>query len=123
MWHDLKKSKLFILAVLVTLGLVLGYWGREMYKKYLIEQEIKGLEKEISLTQSKNTELLQLLNYFKTPEYKERQARSLLNLQKPGEYAVALQNSNDDQSESSHQDLPAPKISNLKLWWQYFFGK
>jgi len=111
-------------AVLV---LLVSFWAREIYKKYQIQGEISALGRQISDLQTKNDELQGMISYFKTREYKERQARSLLNLQKPGEFAVALPN----PDEPSHPDIgsgaanaaPAPKATNYKLWWEYFFGK
>lgn len=121
MLRAILKSKLFVAAGLIVLLSTGYFFARELQKKSRIHREIRDLEGEIEKFESQNEEILRLINYFKTPEYKERQARSLLNLQKPGEFAVALPPSEEDMpSEASL--VPAETKSNLKAWWDYFFG-
>ena len=84
------KSKFFSGGALLVLLLTVYLVGREVNKKYQIRREIQSLQTDIQEHQSKNEELLKLIDYLKTREYQERQARTLLNLQKPGEFAVAL---------------------------------
>ncbi|MDP3994106.1 MAG: septum formation initiator family protein [Candidatus Doudnabacteria bacterium] len=96
--------------------------GRQVYKKYQIHLEIRGLETEIARLESQNQDLAGLLEYFKTTAYKERQARSILNLKKPGEFAVALP---PREEEGAGQGPQAEEIyaSNFKKWREYFFGR
>ncbi len=115
------KSRLFVLAGLAILATTLFFLGKELRKTYQIRREIQKLQAGIATYQSKNEEILKLINYFKTPEYRERQARQLLNLQKPGEFAVALPPSSEE-TETPPGDAPKPPESNLYLWWNYFFG-
>lgn len=97
------------------------YLSKETYKKRQINQEIENLKREIDAVEGKNKEIAALINYYKTTEYKERQARSLLGLQKEGEFAVALPQtkSQDRTGDGAAED----KQSNLKKWWNYFFGE
>lgn len=101
---------------------MLFFLGQELKQRLEIRQEVKQLEAQISNFEGKNQGLRELVDYFKTPEYRERQARSLLNLQKPGEFAVAL----PQLPEEEETTAPKPSLdleSNLRLWWNYFFGK
>ncbi len=97
------------------------YLSQELYKRYQINQEIAGLQREITRLEGKNKEILGLIDYFKTREYKERQARSLLNLQKPGEFAVALPPSTEESAPAATSGGKEAKESNLKQWRRYFF--
>ena len=114
----LLKSKL---GLWVTLGLLLTtifFLARETYQKYVIDNEVKNLQTEIFAVEGKNKEILELINYYKTTEYKERQARSILGLAKPGEFVVALPPKDEGQTKGESSAKPE---SNLKQWWNYFF--
>lgn len=116
------KSKWFAAGGLILCSMFFFFVISELRKKYAIRAEIRKLEAEIAELESQNQEFLELLNYLKTPEYKERQARSLLHLQKPGEFAVALPAREEEQVAA--EALPqTPNKSNLQKWWEYFFGR
>ena len=116
------KSKFFAVLGLAALLMLSVFLGRQLLENYQVRKEIAGLENEISKYESKNQEILGLINYLKTPEYRERQARSLLNLQKPGEFAVALPARNSEDQSTGQAGKPEP-VSNLRKWWEYFFGE
>lgn len=120
MLQGLLKSKFMSTLGAVLILLILFYFGKQWHKKYLIDQEIRGLEQEISDLEGKNEEILQLISYFETAEFKERQARSLLNLQKPEEFAVALPG--DEETAVNGTQTEEQKASNFKHWWNYFFN-
>lgn len=108
--------------VFLALVSVIYFLGQELNKRYLINKEVRKLEADISQFESKNEELLKLLNYLKTTEYQERQARQLLKLQKPGEFAVALPLQPEETEDKTSQKTKEGNFSNLKQWWNYFFG-
>ena len=116
------KSKTFHWTAMSLSLLLIIFSGQKFYKSYQIEKEIKGLQEEIVSIEQGNKEILALINYFKTPEFKERQARSLLSLQKPGEFAVALPLREDGNFDQASDEEVAKKPSNLFKWWDYFFG-
>ncbi len=121
MQSGLIKSKFFIAVGLIALVMMGVFASRGFYKKKQIQREISSLQEEIGKLETKNEEVLDLINYFKTQEYKERQARSLLNLQKPGEFAVALPPQEEEEPEAGPQSIRESGISNLQKWWEYFF--
>lgn len=122
MLSDLVKSKSFILIAILLLALVSVVLSKELRRKYEVSREIKKLEQDIAQFEQKNQDVLELINYLKTPEYRERQARSLLKLQKPGEFAVALLPANE---ETPAQEEGGAKNggSNFGKWWNYFFKR
>ncbi len=105
--------------------LFISFLGRGLYKTYQVKQDVRSLEREIASVEGENQELLELIGYLKTPEYKERQARSVLNLQKPGEIAVALPGGETQSParENSKVSGEENSESNWKKWWKYFFGR
>ena len=115
------KSKLFLFSVGLLLVVTLFFIGKQLKKRLEVEREIANLQNQIASLEGRNREVTQMINYFKTREYKERQARSLLNLQKPGEFAVALPPQKDDTAET--QSSTPPQESNLMKWWQYWFDR
>lgn len=118
------KSKLFVFFGVAALFLSLSFLGKELYKKYQVRQEVHALEQEIEKMNRQNQDLTELIGFLKTPEYRERQARSVLNLQKPGEIAVALpQRGENKPEEQVGEAVNSSTDSNLKKWWDYFFKK
>lgn len=113
------KSKFFLYCASVVLLLLLFYLGREFYQKYQIQKQIRFLEDQVSLLDSQNKDVEELLKFLKSPEYKERQARSLLSMQKPGEVAVVLPQNPDLEIP----DQVLVEQSNFRKWWNYFFVK
>jgi hypothetical protein len=121
---DFLKSKFFIAVGSTALILLLYSLALQLNKSYVIHKEISDLQSQIDHFQSQNDEMLKLIAYLKTPEYQVRQARPLLNLQKPGEFAVALPPVPDDQTGATAASKPAANqtASNLRAWWDYIFA-
>ena len=118
----LLKSRSVIVVGVIFLFFIVFYLAKESYRRAQINREIAGLESEIASMDGKNKEITDLINYYKSAEYKQRQARQLLNLQKPGEFAVALPfTTADDNAEN--KSVVQSASSNIKQWWDYFFGK
>lgn len=120
MSFEIFKSRFFMGTVAVALVLLVIFLGKELKKRYEIRKEIQNLQQEIASLETKNQETSQLINYFKTREFQERQARSLLNLQKPGEFVVALPFQEEEDNVGT--ELNKPLKSNLQKWWEYFFN-
>lgn len=116
------KSRIFIAIGIIFGLLIIVASGKGIIRRLQVEKEIKNLQEEIKKLENKNTELQALIEYFQTESYAERQAREKLNLQKGGERAVII-------SENTSEELPLEKDkkteekSNLKKWWDFFFGE
>ena len=81
-----------------------------------IKKEINTLEVQLNDLEGKKAKMDQLISYLKTDEYIEKQARTELNLTKPGEKQVNLVG-----FEGSNQNLADENISNIQKWFNYFF--
>lgn len=121
MFANLLKSKFFVFVGLLVLLFMSFLLVKEFQKKYRINKEIKSLEQEIASLEASNKDIADLIGYLRSPEYRERQARSLLNLQKPGEFAVALPPL-EEETVTGEGQAREERRSNLSKWWEYFFG-
>jgi len=124
------SSNLFIvasIAVLIFLGVSLG---KEMIRRHQISQRINSLESEIEKLEESNTELSDLINYLKSDEYREEEARIKMGLKKKDENVIVVPNlnSNDNINQSAklagntNQISENKESSNLAKWWYYFFN-
>lgn len=122
MAFKLLKSKPVIFLIFGVLVFTISLVTRQLQKKYQVEKEIRLLKEEMATLEGRNKDIQELINYFQTPEYKERQARSLLNLQKEGEFAVALPLRHD--AEEAVMPLGQTKSEpNYQKWIKYFLTK
>ncbi|MFA5925423.1 MAG: septum formation initiator family protein [Parcubacteria group bacterium] len=111
------------LAVLVSIGISLG---KETYKKRQVQKEIEGLQTQVKKLNQENGELNNLIAYFSTQEFQEKEAREKLNLQKENEQMVVLrkESENTDQKPATENDLSSPKDDtspNWQKWLKFFF--
>lgn len=122
----LIRSKIFLaigLIILVFFSLTLG---KRVFEQHKINQEIKKLEEEIKILESRNSELSKLIEYFNTNLYIEEAARIKLGLQKPGESVVVVPNEifNEQEKKGEENSQVNNKTileqSNASKWWDYF---
>jgi cell division protein FtsB len=112
-------------SILVVIFLGTGL-GKEFYRDYQIQKEIDSLQSDINSLEKDNYKLSQLIEYYKTDEYKEAEARKRFNLKKDGESVVIVRPNPvdseydydiDEENNNKEDDLP-----NYKKWWNYFFA-
>jgi cell division protein FtsB len=118
--------KLITLVGMVVLIFVSIALGKEIYRRYQINQEINVVKQEIEELERKNHEMQALVDYLNTDSFKEIQARQNLGLQKEGEVAVAVEPGlpadDEDLSSTFESSENTEEISNGKKWWKYFFA-
>jgi cell division protein FtsB len=116
-------SRIFIWGGMVVLVFILFSLGKAALKKHEVDTEIQKLQTQVSSLQNQDTELSGLIQYFKTQNFQERQAREDLGLKKPGETIVAIASTNatDAPVFSDSAQSNTSQISNPKKWWNYFF--
>ncbi len=113
-----NKFLVFILS-LALLGLIVAV-VKESYRKLELDREIASLNTEIKTLKSENELLTNLLDYFSSDKSLEKEARLKLNLLKPGESLVIV----DDKNAPDNQSLEGTKekqLSNFKKWLIYLF--
>lgn len=111
------------LTVLVLIGISLG---KETYRKRQVQKEIEGLQSQIKDLNQENSELNNLIAYFSTQEFQEKEAREKLNLQKDNEQMVVLRKELSGKKEEQSDDMQAPAMAedltpNWQKWLKHFF--
>ena len=111
------SSNIFSVLLIVLLIVSFIKVSKEIMLRYEIKREINTLETELEDLQSKTYKMDQLISYLKTDEYIEKQARSQLNLSKPGEKQINLFKTDVvDGIGEQNENLP-----NMNKWFNYFF--
>ncbi|MCK4591829.1 septum formation initiator family protein [Candidatus Parcubacteria bacterium] len=115
--------RLFVLAgvlIIVFLGINLG---KEYYREYQIQKEINSLQKEMESREKNIYKLSQLIEYCRTSEYKEAEARKRFGLGKEGEKLIIItEQSNSDEGIEIKDELNNENLPNYIKWWNYFFA-
>ncbi|MFA5886733.1 MAG: septum formation initiator family protein [Patescibacteria group bacterium] len=120
-FYRLVSSQRFLAMIgLIFLVAIMFPLARTYSQRLLVEKEIKDVEQQISESEKKNQELRDLVLYLQSEQSLEEQARLNLNLKKPGEAVIVIDNKKNqasDLNDSATNDIS----SNLLKWWRYFF--
>lgn len=106
------------------LGLVI-LWAliRVVVKDMAVRREIRALEREIATLEADQLKSKELLDFIKTNEFLEEEARVRLGLKKPGEKVIVIGETGSAVAVSSTPRLEEESArSNARTWWRYFFG-
>ena len=123
MAENFFHSKPFIFGLLIIFILVIIAAGREGYRNYKINQEIRNLRDKIEVLQKSNEELAEMEKYLQSDEFLEKEARLKLNLIRDGEKLVIIKRSEEPRLGEVKSEEENEEIPNIQKWWQYFFGK
>lgn len=115
------RSKLFLAAVVLAVVLVGMGVGRLILENRAMASEVADLEAQSEQVGAKNAEYLELVKRFQSDSFLEREARLKLNLQKPGEQAIAVKIA-DGTEASSTAATAKTDGGNLERWREYFFA-
>ncbi len=123
-WIRRRSVLVFSLAIF---GYLLIGSVKLIFENYRVGQESGRLQAELTQLEQRNLELQNLLAYYRTDSFKEKEARLRLNFQKPGERVVVVPAPPDEETvsiarPSTETQDPTPP-SNVEQWRQYFFGK
>jgi cell division protein FtsB len=107
---------------MILLLLILGFIVYSIYQNLQQDKNIANrtdsLDQEINRLEEENLELTNLIEYFASSEYIEKEAREKLNLAKPGEKVVIISKENillsGDKKDFNQE-------AGFKVWWNYFF--
>ncbi|MFA5076383.1 MAG: septum formation initiator family protein [Patescibacteria group bacterium] len=114
-------SKLILLACVAILVFLAISLSRELSRRYYLESQVKSLKNEIVNLESQNQEFSQLVDYFQTQGFTEREARLKMGLKKPGEQVIII-NEPGYTAGSAQDNLDIEGLANPQKWWYYFFG-
>ncbi|MFC1651919.1 septum formation initiator family protein [Patescibacteria group bacterium] len=120
-----RRQSLFLQKVIPIIGFVVMVYtlfslSKVVWRNYQIEKETQDLKEEIGVLEEENQHLLNLIVYFKTDVYKEKEARKRLGYKKPGEEVILVPSVKDKTDPD--KDFETGPGSNWKLWWDFFFS-
>lgn len=128
-----KLKKIFSSRAALFLALLAFIWlslvlVKAFYKKNQLDREIGALKQEIEKLDSQGQELNQLLAYFNSESYLEKEAKDKLNLKKEGESVVMVQGALSAETvpadgAQAPAAAPAATENNLIRWWNFFFKR
>jgi cell division protein FtsB len=129
-------NKIFYSKILLVLGVfILIFFSFNLAKEIInrrdLKKEIGSLQGEINNLEGKNKELADLIKYFESIDFVEKEARTKLNLRKPGEKIIIIPDSNSPTSSQIQSQktlngltdqMEVYGLSNRQKWWNYFFA-
>ena len=112
-------------ALVLLVGVFGYFFVRELSSQYRIQGQITALEQQILDLENENNDMDGLIAYFGTESFQEKEIRSKLNLQKPGEHVVALpvDLNSEPLVEGSFGGEEDETKKNWSRWWEYFFSE
>ena len=120
-FYRLVSSQRFLAIVGLAFILVIAIpLARTYNQKRQVAREIAEIQKEIDSYESQNDDLKELISYLQSDQSLESQARLNLNLKKPGEQVIVIEDKRPTATAAlGDDDGPG---SNLAKWWRYFFN-
>lgn len=123
-WKNFFFSPWFLLTAALVVFVLLFSFGRAFYQDYQVRQEILRLQDEARNLEAKKLESLEILKYVKSQEFADSQARTELNLVKPGEQAAIIKRSAGLKKGGQEEKkmVEWDNVPNPVKWWRYFFS-
>ena len=105
--------------------------SRDFYRQKRTIKQLTSLKDQIAQLDKSNKELTDFLQYLESDAFVEAEAKTKMNLKKPGEKVVALQLNTSAVDNTVQQpmaqkksvDTPHSPSNYVKLWWAYFFHR
>jgi len=117
------SSRLFVVLFFgLSLLLVFGFI-RSYYRDYKVKEEIRQLETQIDALSKQKLESMEILQYVMSDDYVEEKARTELNLKKPGEGVMIVEDNNTEKEVSNEENEGSGRILRNPLKWWYYFTK
>ncbi len=111
-----------LIGALVILYLVIVL-TQTIQRNYQLGRQIESLNVQIALLQDQKNQLADSIAYYNTNAFRDRQARSNLGLQLPGENVVIIPHASPAPAPASGNANPAAKTSNLQQWFDFLSGR
>ena len=117
-------------AIMAVGGIILIYivvsTVQALWQNYQLDKELLHLREETAELKLHNKYLQNLIAYRKTESFKDKEARSKLNYQKPGEMVLIIPENDIERFTEGNikakEDDNIRELTNPERWWQYIFG-
>jgi cell division protein FtsB len=90
---------------------------------YTLGHQIDALNAQINLLQDQKDQLSYNIQFYKTDSFRDREARSKLGLQLPGENVVIIPHPSVSPLPSTANKAPVAKQSNIQQWFNFLSGR
>ncbi|HPN54948.1 MAG TPA: septum formation initiator family protein [Candidatus Moranbacteria bacterium] len=122
-----KKSFIivfFIVGVIFTV-IIIGRVAHQAFRNQKIEKEVEALKKKAESIKSENEKIQKQIEYYSRPEFVEKISKDKINMQKPDEKVVVVNEGVLQKPETVGEDTEKyqneEQIPNYKKWWNSFF--
>ncbi len=115
------RGHFLLLASLVAFTFVSWGLSRQLIKKYTVDQELLRMQRVAEGIEHENETLRTLIEYTKTTQFIEREARLKKGLKAPGEEVAIIRGIK--KNEESQRAIPDDERTNPERWRDYIlFG-
>lgn len=115
------SSRLFLVIALTIAVLTALGFARAYYQDYKVRQEINNLNDEVKKLEKKKIESMEILKYVGSQNFVEDKARTELNLKKPGEHVLIINDPGQAVTSEPAVTSSTPELlNNPHKWWYYF---
>jgi cell division protein FtsB len=119
-------SRWFIILCLLVVVFFVYASLRDYYNQDDLRDDIEKLGEQIESLKTEQSDLQDTLAYVQSDDFVEIEARTKLNLRKPGEKIIIVSDSAaltelNETDSPGIKSLLTPSESNYQRWWQYFF--
>lgn len=106
------------IAILIGLGVAAG---KETYRRVLLEREIAAVETELQNLKNQKEELKRKIAYLQDPRNVEREAKTRLNLKRPGEEVILVVKKAASANAAVLGEAPPESFAaGVRAWWDFF---
>jgi len=118
-----KRGIWVVVALLLIVGYLIFIFSKSVWRNYEVNNQVLNLEEDIEELQIKQEYFENLIAYFETASFAEKEARSKLGLKKEGETVLALPRSAqfETKNEEKIDEGVVEEKSNYQKWWHFFF--
>lgn len=117
-------SSIFNVVGVLAIGYLVVMLGQTIKRNYDLGRQINDLKSQISLLQDQKTELSYDIQYYNTNSFRDRQARSQLGLQLPGENVIIIPHGTPSPTAEPTLGPTKPTVqkSNFQQWIDFLSG-
>ena len=118
-----KRTFWVIIVLFVIVGYMIFIFSRSVWESFEINRQVASLESEMDELDARFDYQKNLISYYGTKSFLEKEARSKLGLKKEGELVLALPrlDQEDERSNLEIERLEEEKPPNIEKWWHFFF--
>lgn len=121
------RSQIMMATGAIILTYMIVSTSQALWQNYQLDKELVHLRDEAANLKLYNNYLQNLIAYRQTESFKDKEARAMLNYQKPGETVLIVPENDTERFtegniKSSNTGSAEQEPTNPEKWWHYIFG-